>query len=254
MGTDSRVRIAMVFPEVLGTYGDGGNAAALVHRTRVRGIECDVINVGLDEAVPAEADIYLLGGGEDAAMMVAWEQLHTTKVLADAVGRGAACLGVCAGLQLLGHHFTGPDGRRHDGLGLLDVTSERLNGPRAVGEVLAEAPAGSSLGFLTGFENHRGDARLGPAAHALGHAVRGTGNGIDGLEGAVQGKIIGTYLHGPVLPRNPALADQLLGWVVGSLPAYEHAAVAELREERRVAALGRRRPWSRPAARLDSRW
>jgi CobQ-like glutamine amidotransferase family enzyme len=232
---DSQVSVALMYPELLGLYGDRGNAVALAHRAAVRGLDLRVLEVALDSAVPT-ADIYLLGGGEDAAALVAMEQLTASTAFADALNGGAACLAVCAGLQLLGHSFAGVDREEHRGMGLLDVTSRRLTGPRAVGELLAESVALPELGYLTGFENHQGDATLGPDARPLGRVVRGVGNG-DSTEGAVQGHVVATYLHGPVLPRNPALADQLLAWVVGDLAPYDHEAVARLRSERRTAAL-----------------
>ncbi len=157
------------------------------------------------DPLPRAGDIYLIGGGEDAAMLLAWEHLMSTTRLEDAVHAGAACFGVCAGFQLLSQDFTGPDGRLRNGLGLLDAHCGRIDGPRAVGEVLGE----SDHGVLTGFENHQGDAHLGPAARPLARLVRGVGNG-DGLtEGATQGRVIGSYLHGPALVRNDGLADHL---------------------------------------------
>ncbi len=240
MPADSALGVVLVYPALLGTYGDRGNAAALVHRARARGIACQVVDVGLRDPVPAQGDIYLVGGGEDLALLLAWERLRVDGALATAVSAGSACLGVCAGLQLLSREFRGPDGRPREGMGLLDVRCGRLPGPRAVGEVLTRG-ALPGLDLLTGFENHQGDAVLGPGAAPLGRLQRGTGNGDGRTEGAVQGTVVGTYLHGPVLVRNEALADRLLETVTGPLPPYEHAAVRRLREERRTAALGRPR-------------
>jgi lipid II isoglutaminyl synthase (glutamine-hydrolysing) len=119
------------------------------------------------------------------------------------------------------------------------VTCGRIEGDRAVGEVLAESTGIPGEEFLTGFENHQGDARLGAEARPLGRVVRGTGNG-DGTEGAVQGRVVGTYLHGPALVRNDVLADHLLGLVVGELAPYDDEPVRRLRAERRAAALSGR--------------
>ena len=237
MSADSAVRVVLVYPALLGTYGDRGNAAALVHRAKARGITCEVVDVGLHDPLPDQGDVYLIGGGEDLALLLAWERLRADGALARAVSAGAACLGVCAGIQLLSHEFCGPDGRPREGLGLLDVRCGRLTGPRAVGEVLARG-AVPGLDELSGFENHQGDAVLGPGAVPLGWLERGVGNGDGRTEGIVQGNVVGTYLHGPVLVRNGDLADRLLETVTGPLPHYEHAAVRRLREERRTAALG----------------
>jgi CobQ-like glutamine amidotransferase family enzyme len=246
---DSALTVVLVYPELLGTYGDRGNAVALRHRADARGLGCRVVEAAVRDPLPRSGDIYLVGGGEDAAMLLAWERLAAVHRLQDAVHAGAVCLGVCAGYQLLSREFTGPDGRRREGLGLLDVRCGRLSGPRAVGEVLAE----SDDGFVTGFENHQGDARLGAGATALARLVRGVGNGDEHTEGAVEGRVLGTYLHGPVLVRNDTLADRLLQLVVGPLAPFRDMAVLRLRRERRAAALGR--PASRRAAlrRLSSR-
>jgi CobQ-like glutamine amidotransferase family enzyme len=247
---ESILSVALVYPEVLGTYGDRGNATALVHRARGRGLDCRVIEVGLHDPVPRAADIYLLGGGEDAAMLLAWERLRGQRGLPEAVAAGAACFAVCAGFQLLGHEFVGPDGVTHPGLGVLDVRSRRLPGPRAVGEVLAES-TGIDIGFVTGFENHQGDAQLGPGARPLARLVVGTGNGHGQDEGAVQGTVVGTYMHGPALVRNDRLADHLLATVLGPLEPFDDEPVRRLRVERREAALtSPRQRWPRPLRRL----
>ena len=117
--TDSTLTVVVVYPEVLGTYGDRGNAIALAHRARARGIDCRVIEAGLDEPLPRAGDIYLIGGGEDAAMLLAWERLVGGRAVEEAVEAGAVCFGVCAGFQLLSLEFAGPDGRHRNGLGLL---------------------------------------------------------------------------------------------------------------------------------------
>ncbi len=241
MTADSTLTLVLVYPDLLGTYGDRGNAAALVHRATARGLECHLVETTVHDPLPRSGDIYLIGGGEDAAMLLAWEHLVAGRRLEDAVDAGAACFGVCAGFQLLSLEFSGPDRRRRNGLGLLDVRCGRIDGPRAVGEVLAEG----EHGFLTGFENHQGDAHLGPAARPLARLVRGVGNGDGATEGAVQGRVLGSYLHGPALVRNDGLADDLLQLVTGPLPPYDDEPVRRLRRERRAAALGGPRPWRR---------
>lgn len=239
MTGDSALTLVLVYPDLLGTYGDRGNAAALAHRARARGLECRVVEASIHDPLPSSGDIYLIGGGEDAAMLLAWQRLVSGPRLEDAVDAGAACFGVCAGFQLLSREFSGPDLRHRNGLGLLDARCGRIDGARAVGEVLAEG----EYGFLTGFENHQGDAHLGPAARPLARVVRGMGNGDRATEGAVQGRVIGSYLHGPALVRNDGLADHLLQLVTGPLPPFDDEPVQRLRRERRAAALGGPRPW-----------
>ena len=132
----SALTVVLVWPDLLGTYGDRGNAAALVHRARARGLDCRVVEVTVHDPIPRTGDIYLIGGGEDGALLLAWEHLVAERRVEDAVEAGAVCLGVCAGFQLLSVEFSGPDGRARNGLGLLDVRCGRIDGPRAVGEVL----------------------------------------------------------------------------------------------------------------------
>ncbi len=237
------VSIALLYPELLGTYGDGGNAVVLAQRLRWRDIPADVIDVHAGEPVPRTCQLYLMGGGEDAPQTLAALELRSgsgstsTPALVDAVAGGAAVLAVCAGLQVLGLRFAGEDGKAHEGLGLLDCQTHRDTGPRRVGEVLVAPDAGLGLPELTGYENHGGVTTLGPGARPLGKVVVGHGNdGGDGTEGIVNGRVVGTYLHGPVLGRNPALADHLLASVLGPLEPLDDADVEALRSERLYAA------------------
>ncbi|MDQ6688350.1 MAG: glutamine amidotransferase [Actinomycetota bacterium] len=231
MAADS-LDIVVVYPELLGLYGDRGNGLALVHRSRARGIRTRVVDVHPGDVVPETGDLYLLGGGEDAPMMLAWELLVDQPGLARALDRGAPCLAVCAGFQLLSEEFAGPDGKSRPGLGVLDVRCSRLTGARAVGEVVTE-PVGLPVGPVTGYENHQGDAVLGAEAKPLGRVRTGIGNGVAGDEGAVQGGVVATYLHGPVLARNPAIADHLLAAALGGpLEPWVDTAVERLRRER----------------------
>lgn len=238
--SDSILRIGLVYPAVLGTYGDSGNALILAERARRRGFAAEVVSVEVGQAVPADLDIYTLGGGEDTAQAIAADQLRGDTGLAEAARRGAPILAICASLQLLGTEYTDANGRRVDGLGLLDVkTSPR--GSRAIGELVADPMIDGLTERLTGFENHGGGTCLGPDAQPLGLVLSGVGNGCrgsdsagdePGYEGAVQGSIIGTYLHGPALARNPQLADLLLTRVLGPLEPLEVPWVKELRNER----------------------
>src|SRR4051812_37401182 len=209
---ESAIRIALVFPSLLGTYGDGGNASVLAQRLRWRGHDAEVVDVDVDATVPEQADLYVLGGGEDTAQTLAVSRL-ADGVLAGAAAAGKPVFAVCAGFQILGETFLDGRGAVHAGLGLIDCRTDRLNGPRAVGELLVE----SSVGTLTGYENHGGRTTLGVAARSLGTVAEGVGNGTGAVDGAIQGSVVATYLHGPALARNPALADHLLTMVVGEL-------------------------------------
>ena len=229
---ESSVAIALLYPELLGTYGDGGNAVVLAQRLRWRGIEVDVIRLGAGATVPTSCDMYLMGGGEDGPQALAARELSESGALHTAVDKGAVVFGTCAGIQVLGHEFANPDGTPHPGLGLLDVRTVRGTGKRAVGELLSE-PLIDGLPVLTGYENHGAITHLGPGVRPLGRLVHGVGNGGgDNSEGAVSGRILATYMHGPALARNPALADLLLSWTVGDLEPLDDADVEDLRGER----------------------
>ena len=231
------VSIALLFPELLGTYGDGGNAAVLAQRLRWRDIPAEVVTVTAGEAVPTSCQIYLMGGGEDGPQALAVRELRASQALPRALDAGAAVMAVCAGYQLLGRQFLGPDGSPHAGLGLLDCSTSRGKGPRRVGELVVEADPALGLPALTGYENHAGVTALGPDAQPLGRVLVGHGNdGGDGTEGVVSGHVLGTYLHGPVLARNPALADLVLSWVLGPLEPLDDPEVEALRAERISAA------------------
>ena len=238
---DGAVAIALLYPELLGTYGDGGNAAVLASRLHWRGIEAEVVTLGAGDTVPTSCDIYLMGGGEDGPQALAARELGESGALHKAVDSGAVVFGTCAGIQVLGHEFANPDGTSHPGLGLLDCRTVRGKGKRAVGELLAE-PLVEGLPTLTGYENHGAVTHLGPDVRPLGRVVHGLGNGGgDGTEGAVSGRIVATYMHGPALARNPALADLLLSWVVGDLKPLDDAEAEVLRKERLTAASRERR-------------
>ncbi len=249
MPGESALRVVHIYPTVLGLYGDRGNALVLASRATRRDIAAEIVTVEPGAPVPSQADVYLLGGGEDLAQTTAVDLLRADGTLARVVDAGRVLFAVCAGMQVLGHSLAAADGIV-EGLGLLDVTTAP-GADRAVGELLV-APELPGLPLLTGYENHRGRTTLGREAQPLGRVRAGVGNG-DGTEGAVQGRVIGTYLHGPALARNPALADLLLAWAVGRplAPLDDHVAEA-LRAERLDAVRrdprastpegGRRRP------------
>lgn len=215
MTAESTVRIGVVFPDALGTYGDSGNAIVLCQRLRRRGIAAEVVPIPLAYPIPATCDLYLLGGGEDAAQTLAASRLRTTHALQQAVCHGAVVLAVCAGMQILGESFAGPRTESAAGLGLLDlITTARAR--RAVGDLVTAPDPDLLRSRLVGFENHLGTSRIGPSARPLARVATGIGNGDAARhEGIIQGRIIGTYLHGPVLARNPELADLLLSWLIG---------------------------------------
>ena len=244
---DSVVDIALVFPELLGTYGDGGNALVLARRLVRRGIDARVIEVGINDTVPRTADVYLLGGGEDAPQFTALEALQASGALNDAVTNGAVLLAVCAGFQLIGTSLPGRDLTPVPGLGLVDAVTTRA-ATRLVGEVAVRDDV-LGTGWLVGFENHRGVTEVGSGAVPIGPREPDRGSATDGL---VSGKVVGTYLHGPVLARNPRLADQLLEWVVGPLAPFADPQ-ADLLHEERLAEITAERGWSRWVPRRRAR-
>ncbi|MEV0364392.1 type 1 glutamine amidotransferase [Nocardia fusca] len=232
--SDSTVRIGLVLPDVMGTYGDGGNALVLRQRLRLRDIDAEIVEITLPDPVPDSLDIYTLGGAEDSAQRLATRHLLRYPGLQNAAGRGAPVLAICAAIQVLGRWYETSSGERVEGVGLLDATTSPQQ-TRAIGEVTTNPLLTGLSAPLTGFENHRGGTTLGPDATGLARVTRGIGNGVgDGLEGVVQGSVLGTYMHGPALARNPELADHLLCRALGvdSLPPLDLPEVDQLRRER----------------------
>ncbi len=241
MGAHARgpgnLRLIWVYPDLLSTYGDRGNLLVLERRARLRGIGVEAVSVNSDQPVPRHGDIYLLGGGEDLPQILAARRLAAAGGLAAAAARGAVIFAVCAGYQIVGTEFAGAEGEPVPGLGLLDIRSGR-GSRRGVGEITADVDPALGVERLTGFENHQGVTWRGPEAKPLATVVTGVGNG-DGTEGAYCGRVVGTYLHGPALVRNPGLADMLLGWVAGPLPPVDprqEDLVLKLRADRLAAA------------------
>jgi lipid II isoglutaminyl synthase (glutamine-hydrolysing) len=200
--------IVTVHPLFTGAQGDEGNARVLRHRAVARGIPTTVLTVHGDDRLPS-ADIYLLGGVDQYGQVELAHRLRTEGALRRAVGRGAVALGVGAGYQVLGEWFTTPDGERHPGAELLDVRCSP--GEPVTGAVVTQPGGALSMPTLSGYESHTARAQLGPDAAALAELEIGVGNG-DGTEGAVTGRVVGTWMHGPVLARNHELADALLSW------------------------------------------
>jgi lipid II isoglutaminyl synthase (glutamine-hydrolysing) len=231
----AEVAIGLLVPELLGTYGDSGNAAILARRLAWRGIPARVVTVEAGKPFPSMCEIYVIGGGEDIPQALATKELgpDSGRPLQRAVESGAAVLAVCAGVQILGRSFVGPDGSEVEGLGILDCRTTRGQGARAVGEMVVAPSEDLGLPELTGYENHAGVTRLGPTARPLGRVLSGVGNGGgSGYDGVTAGRVLGTYMHGPVLARNPLLADLLLSWVVGPLSPVDDTEMEDLREER----------------------
>ena len=215
------LQLVWVYPDLLSTYGDRGNALVLERRARLRGLPVEIVEVNSDQPVPRDGDIYLMGGGEDLPQTLAARRLLADGGLPAAAARGAVVFAVCAGYQVIGSQFGGVDGEPVAGLEILDITSGRGD-RRGVGEILADVDPELGVDRLTGFENHQGVTRIGPGARPLARVTLGVGNG-DGTEGAYSGSVLGTYLHGPALVRNPGLADLLLSWVAGPVSALDPA-------------------------------
>ena len=263
--SESTIRIGLVLPDVMGTYGDDGNSLVLRQRLRWRGHDAEIVRITLDDEVPDSCDIYTVGGGEDAAQKLAARHLSDSPGLQRAVSRGVPVLAICAGMQVFGEWFLASDGSRSRGLGLLDITTSP-QASRSIGELVVEPQLAGLTQSLTGFENHMGATVLGSDAAALGRVLHGVGNGVPAdpsaapnaasttapgdsastgasstgsrIEGVVQGSIIATYMHGPVLARNPEFADLLLCRALGvdSLPPVDVPAVEQLRRERIATA------------------
>ncbi|HWG00409.1 MAG TPA: glutamine amidotransferase [Trebonia sp.] len=231
------LRLVWIYPDLLSTYGDRGNVLVLERRARLRGVPTEIVEVNSDQPVPRDGHIYVMGGGEDLPQTLATRRLLADGGLHEAVNRGAALFAVCAGYQMLGVEFGAADDVPVTGLGLLDMRSGRGE-QRAVGEIVADVDPALRVPKLTGFENHQGVTRLGPGARPLARTTLGIGNG-DGTEGAYAGRVLGTYLHGPALVRNPGLADLLLSWAVGQLPPLrpEAEALAQRLRDERLAAV-----------------
>jgi CobQ-like glutamine amidotransferase family enzyme len=205
-----RIRVGHLYPDYLNIYADRGNIAVLAERARVRGHELDVRAIGLRDAVPAgEIDLFYVGGGQDREQALVADDLVTkADALREAVEGDAAFLAVCGGYQLLGRFYRDVAGNVQPGIGLLPletVAGER----RMIGDVLLECAWADRT--LAGFENHAGQTMLDDGAEPLGRVVAGFGNdGSSGYEGCRYRRVYGTYLHGPLLPRNPWFADHLL--------------------------------------------
>ena len=229
------IRVGHLYPDYLNIYADRGNIAVLARRAALRGHELDVTSLGMDDAiVPGEHDLYYVGGGQDREQLLVADNLAAKpEPLKEAVlGGGAALLAVCGGYQLLGRGYRGLHGEQMPGVGLLPVDTA-AGERRMIGNVLLECELEPDVRqTLAGFENHAGRTRLDPGAEPLGRVVAGYGNdGESGYEGARVGRAIGTYLHGPLLPRNPWLADWLLAQALAHRSGGDPPELAPLADE-----------------------
>ena len=210
----AELRVCALYPDLMNIYADRGNLLVLERRCRWRGIGFEVQASGLGEALdPDGADLYYMGGGQDRDQQLCALDLAEVKrdALHEAAARGAVILGVCGGYQLLGHSYQLGD-QILPGIGLVDLVTVRSDGPRLIGNVAIEVELDPNVRrVLAGFENHGGRTNLGPDETPLGRVLKGHGNnGVDGHEGVRRGNVVGTYLHGPLLPKNVWFADWLI--------------------------------------------
>jgi CobQ-like glutamine amidotransferase family enzyme len=230
----STIRVGHLYPDYLNIYADRGNIAVLARRAAWRGHDLEVTPIDLDDPIrPGEHDLYYVGGGQDREqLLVAGNLAAKAEPLREAVAGGAAMLAVCGGYQLLGRGYRGFHGEEMPGVGLLPletVAGER----RMIGDVLIECQLDPGVRrTVAGFENHAGRTVLDSGAEPLGRVLAGFGNdGESGYEGCRSGRLIGTYLHGPLLPRNPWLADWLLAQALAHRTGAEPTELEPLPDE-----------------------
>jgi lipid II isoglutaminyl synthase (glutamine-hydrolysing) len=212
------LRVCGLYPELMNIYADRGNIAVLRARCEWRGLGFELAASSLRDPLDPDAhDLFYIGGGQDRDQAAVAHDMAATKreALHAAAGRGAVVLAVCGGYQLLGHHYE-MGGEQLPGVGLVDLRTVREEGPRLIGNCAIEADLGTGPRVIAGFENHGGRTYLGDGEQPLGRVLAGHGNnGKDGLEGVHRGNVIGTYLHGPLLPKNVWLADRLIELALG---------------------------------------
>jgi lipid II isoglutaminyl synthase (glutamine-hydrolysing) len=230
-----RLRIAHLYPDVMNLYGDNGNLVVLAKRLAWRGHAAHVLPIGIGSRTDLRrADLIVGGGGSDAAQrQVAGDLLQRVDQIREAMADGVPMLVVCGMFQLFGHTYVPSDGHAIPGIGIFDATSTAAS-PRITGPITLRTP----IGEVSGFENHGGVTRLGRDQAPFGQVLSGVGNGAgQAVEGARTGSVLGTYLHGPVLPANPALADHLL---LTAMRRHDPSAeLAPLGDHTRAPARGR---------------
>jgi CobQ-like glutamine amidotransferase family enzyme len=227
--------VCALYPELMNIYADRGNLLMLERRCAWRGIELRLTASTLGDVIRDDHDLYYIGGGQDADQLRCAADLvrHKAAALHSAAAGGRVILGVCGGYQLLGRSYE--IGNEHvEGAGLLDVVTVREEGPRLIGNIAVAF--GDAV--IVGFENHAGRTRLAAGQEPLGRVIRGHGNdGRSGFEGARAGNVIGTYVHGPLLPKNSWLCDWLIARALGLEPAALMALDDALEEAAHRGAL-----------------
>ncbi len=232
-GADPQIlKIAWLYGTKMNIYGDRGNVLALAQRARWRGVTPEIQEIGLGEPIPDDVDIFFFGGGQDQEQVAVSRDLQGEKgeQIKRSIESGAALLAVCGGYQLLGHEYRPHDAEALPGIGLFDI--ESIAGPeRFIGNVVVD----TQWGTLVGFENHSGLTFLGERAEPLGRIRVGRGNnGRDGTEGAIYKHALGCYLHGALLPKNPAVTDWLVA--AGLQRRYGTSELAPLDDRIEVTA------------------
>ena len=223
-----KLRVCSLYPELMNIYADRGNMQLLRARCEWRGIGFELTGATLGEGIdPDEHDLFYMGGGQDRDQALCAQDMVDTKkdALHAAADEDRVILAVCGGYQLLGHEYE-LDGERLPGVGLVDLRTVREPGPRLIGNCAIEADLGDGPRVIAGFENHGGRTYLAPGEQPLGRVLKGHGNnGRDHHEGVRRRNVIGTYLHGPLLPKNAWLADHLIALALerryGSRPDLE---------------------------------
>lgn len=216
------VRLCHLYPEQMNIYADRGNIAVLSRRLEWRDMALDITPIHIGDPIePGAHDLYYLGGGQDRDQeLVAEDLVDKASALNAAADAGAAQLFVCGGIQLAGHSYDTVDGRRLPGVGVLDLETT-AGDSRLIGDLVIESNIDGTARAIVGYENHAGRTQLGSKCRPLGTVISGHGNnGEDDGEGAVRDHVIGTYLHGPLLPKNPWIADLVLGWALAH--RYDH--------------------------------
>ncbi len=236
------LRVCALYPELMNIYADRGNLILLRRRCEWRGIGFELSASDLGEPLESDAaDLFYIGGGQDRDQRLCALDLAEVKRegLHAAAARDAVVLAVCGGYQLLGHSYEMGE-ETLPGVGLVDLRTVRSDGPRLIGNVAIEVELDGTPRTLAGFENHGGRTHLGPGEQPLGRVLRGHGNnGEDGFEGVRRGNVIGTYLHGPLLPKNVWLADWLIARALGleqPLAALDDELEVAAHAEARMAA------------------
>jgi CobQ-like glutamine amidotransferase family enzyme len=239
-----RLRVCALYPDLMNIYADRGNLALLQKRCNWRGLAFELAGSGLGDPLdPAAHDLFYIGGGQDRDQALCAEDLATVKraALQQAANDGKVIFAVCGGYQLLGHAYE-LGGERLPGVGLVDLETVREDGPRLIGNVAIEVDLDGHPRVLAGFENHGGRTHLGASERPLGRVLRGHGNdgrsGREGVRGGPHGTVVGTYLHGPLLPKNSWFSDWLTATALGR-DASELAPLDDALEDAAHAAARR---------------